>query len=81
MLVVCELFFVHATHFAAGGFFLHLALKECLVLPIDVRNLRGETLLLKLVIILVSFPDYSLFVIERLFSLLTLLLLGHLTSE
>ena len=81
VLVVCELFFVHATHLAAGGFFLHLALKESLVLPIDVRNLRCETLLLELVIILIGLPNYGLLVVKRLFSRLTFLFLGHLTSE
>ena len=81
MLVVCELFFVHATHLAAGGLFLHLALKEALVLPIDVVDLRGETLLLKLVVILVSLPNDGLLVIERLFKRLTPLFLRHLTSE
>ena len=38
VLVVCELFLVHATHLAFVGFFFHLAAKELLVVPIDTCN-------------------------------------------
>ena len=81
VLVVCELFFVHSTHLATGGLLLHLALKEGLVLPIDVRDLISEAFLLELVIILVGLPNHGLLVVERLFSLLAPLLLRHLACE
>jgi len=56
-------------------------LKERLVLPVDIVNLFGEALLLKLVVFLVSFPDHCLLVIECLFLGFTLLLLSHLAGE
>jgi len=56
-------------------------LEESLVLPVDLVNLFSETLLLKLVVLLVSFPDHCLLVIECLFLGFTLILLSHLARE
>ena len=81
VLVVRELFFVHASHLAFVGFLVHLATQEFLVVLIDTGNLAVETLLLKLVVLLVGLPDHGLLVVECLLSLLASLLLGHLAAQ
>ena len=81
MLVVCELFLVHTTHLASGGFVIHLTAQELLVILIDTLNLSGETLLFKLVILLVGLPDNSLLIVEGFLGSLTSLFLLHLTGE
>lgn len=56
-------------------------MEESLVLPVDLANLFSETLLLKLVVLLVSFPDHCLLVIECFFLGFTLIFLSHLAHE
>lgn len=56
-------------------------MKERLVLSVDLANLLSETLLLKFVVLLVSFPDHCLLVIECLFLGFTVLLFSHLAGE
>ena len=63
MLVVCELFFVHATRVRFRSLLLHLAAQERLVLLVDVVDLPRKPLLLQLVVLLVSGPDDCLLVV------------------
>ena len=81
VLVVCELFLVHATHLAPVGFLFHLAAEELLVVLINARDLAIQALLLELVVLLIRLPDHGLLVVQGLLSLFALLLLLHLAAK
>ena len=81
VLIVRELFLVHAAHLALVCLLGHLSVKEILVIAIDTLDLMRKALLLQLVVLLICPPDHSLLVVQGLLGLLTPLFLLHLAIE
>ena len=81
VLIVRELFLVHAAHLALVCLLGHLSVKEILVVPVDALDLLRQALLFKLVILLIGLPDHCLLIVQGFLGLLTLLFLLHLAIE
>jgi len=81
VLVVCKLLLVHTAHSLFWGFISNLILQELHIILIDALNLWMQSILLKLIILLILGPDLSLLIVESFLLLFSKFLLIHLLEQ